>query len=77
MTSLLLRLDESLKKEFETLTSQKGLSMNFVLTNFVRAYTKNPDIIRVSFDETAFNQAWDSPEVRKGLSNLGKSLKKK
>lgn len=78
MTSqLLVRLDSDLKKEFETIANQKGLSMNFLITSFVRTYTKNPDIVRTEFDESAFDRAWQTDATQDALQSLNLTLRKK
>ncbi len=77
ISQLLVRLDRGLKKDFETLAAEKWLSMNFLITSFVRTYTKNPDIIRTDFDEEAFDRAWQSENTQEAFQSLNVTLKKK
>ena len=58
MTSqLLTRVPTELKKQFKAQVEKDGLSMDYVINFFIRAYVENPNIIKIEFDMKEFQKS--------------------
>lgn len=55
MTSqVLFRTDAKLKQAFQAKLKTQGLSMDYVLNLFIRAYIEDPSIVKVNIDMEKF-----------------------
>ena len=76
-TSIIIRADEALKERFEMQAKHQGLTMTFVLKNFMKMYAENPGIMRLEIDEDAIDRSWESPNATLSLKSLSKTLSAK
>ncbi len=61
MTSqILFRAPTELKKKFKQTVKDQGVSMDYVLNLFIRAYVENPKIIKVEIDEDELRTTLES-----------------
>lgn len=76
-TSILIRADKQLKERFEKQAKRQGLSMTFLLKSFMTTYSNNPNIVKVSLDDTEIDRSWTSMDTSHSLKNLSKTLSSK
>lgn len=61
MTSqILFRVPTELKMKFKQTVKDQGVSMDYVLNLFIRAYVENPKIIKVEIDENELRTTLES-----------------
>ncbi len=57
MTSqILFRVPTELKKKFKQTTKEQGVSMDYVLNLFIKAYLEDSSIVKVSIDIEKFRK---------------------
>ena len=61
MTSqVLFRTNSKLKEAFQAKAKAQGMSMDYILNLFIRAYVENPKIIKVEIDEDELRTTLES-----------------
>ena len=55
-TQVLFRTDRETKEAFKQLTKEQGISMDYVLNLFIRAYLEDSSIVKVTIDMEKFQK---------------------
>ena len=73
--SVMIKVDNDLKKRFSATAKAQGASMTFLLKNFMEAYADNPNSVNVVIDESVLDAAWQTEAVGRKMQELSQTLK--
>ena len=73
-TTLQIRVDEKLKKEFLATSKQKGLDGSMLIRHFMKSFADKPEIVNFSIEEDFFNDIVKDKKVIKKLEKISDKL---
>lgn len=73
-TTLSLRVNEELKRNFLSSTKAKWLDWSALIRHFMEQFTKNPEIVKFEIEESVFDEVLKNPKINKKLEKISDKL---
>ena len=73
-TTLQIRVDEDLKKEFLSISKEKGLDGSMLIRYFMKSFTAQPEIVNFNIEESFFDKMTQDKQIKGKLEKISDKL---
>ena len=75
-TTLQIRVDEDLKKEFLSISKEKWLDWSMLIRYFMKSFTNKPEIVNFDIQDSFFDSMMNDNQITSKLEKISDKLDK-